>query len=843
MPDMEGYWKPYEEVTNVNTDLNLGSIKIEWWDKSCELVPSLDIYGEEVRFADIPDEQKNLLMLETNIEKSRGHYYFSQKTSGKVPINGFNYIIDTKNINDYSFDGRYFYCDEQRIDFSQAIKLQNLDVNFVDKKIKITGEDLSFIDPVISYNFSTNQSYMGAYTRTSCQDNPPPENVNPPTGGGSCGSLTNVTNDTALDYSDNSYVITTLENSAGDNEGYHIFYSYPVEDLESLNEVKITSTWEGHPGDSITIYFYLWNYSSSSWYECTTHYSATGDTTKTCDINTQDISDFVNSNDEITFLAYGSNSHISIPRAINTDFFKLDITWYFPITATNGFLVYGEGTLDTPRYRTYTANTTFQSEGTAPDIGGDPEWIRVERNPIRNETMVVTRNSLRDINIFLTNSSRQFNPAYELSTKSVTVDQAYGYDIAYEQLSGDGLVCFTDDSSSANDDFIWFAEVIDGNVSSISSGWAMSSSGPEDCKLIAKSGTDDIMIMASDLPSTTPLTAALWNGTTYSNLKNLSSDVNQGSVGFYRAYGGCWLKNGSFLAFYNHDNSNNQTYRIYTGGTWDEEINLTDTGAEIEWIEADCSEKSDQALITTVDTSNDVQLFYFDGSDMQHIKELTTNGQRGRKSVGVAYEYDSDGALIVFSVYATYAVWNGSDVGSNTAFSGQTQNIVLAPYPVSDDIVVLVEENLDELVAYVWDGNTMRTGETLETDLTDTGGGLPMQSPSFDFAYDYFITPEQSKIVNEQLDNDTINFIMKVQFYNTSLSDWVNITTTYENFTGMTIAGEETIKLDQYWQPWNSSTGKGAGTYRAFIEVFDEENNTIINNEGNSFDAANFTLT
>jgi len=113
------------------------------------------------------------------------------------------------------------------------------------------------------------------------------------------------------------------------------------------------------------------------------------------------------------------------------------------------------------------------------------------------------------------------------------------------------------------------------------------------------------------------------------------------------------------------------------------------------------------------------------------------------------------------------------------------------------------------------------------------------------FSIPFIGTPleNQSRIKNEQTDTDELTFLMKVQFFNSTTASWIDVNTTYEDYTLKTITGLDTLKLDQYWVPWNSSFGnKGTGTYRAYIEVYDDDNNTIANNEGNNFDAYNFSL-
>ncbi|HIH38481.1 DNRLRE domain-containing protein [Candidatus Woesearchaeota archaeon] len=110
---------------------------------------------------------------------------------------------------------------------------------------------------------------------------------------------------------------------------------------------------------------------------------------------------------------------------------------------------------------------------------------------------------------------------------------------------------------------------------------------------------------------------------------------------------------------------------------------------------------------------------------------------------------------------------------------------------------------------------------------------------------DYEVTPEenQSRIKNEGNSPLSIYLLMKMQFFNESAQQWVDVMTTYSSNSTISLEPGEIIKLDENWTLWNTSTiNYGSGTYRAFVDAHDSYDSIIYNNEGNPYDSYNFSL-
>jgi hypothetical protein len=150
MKNLSGQYVPYEEVTELTFDGQ--DLILRWNNKEVRL----EIYTKnkediKEKLKDKTAEEKKELNFKTNIQKGKGAYYFNHtlvEDKQKQP-KGIGYEIHTKNVK-CVVKNNGLKCDEQFIDFRQAISEQNFTIEFKNNNIEISGEDLSYIDPSIT---------------------------------------------------------------------------------------------------------------------------------------------------------------------------------------------------------------------------------------------------------------------------------------------------------------------------------------------------------------------------------------------------------------------------------------------------------------------------------------------------------------------------------------------------------------------------------------------------------------------------------------------------------------------------------------------------------------------
>ena len=147
MKDLNGEYKPYEEITSL--EYNDGSLDIKWNNKSVKLEIYTIDNNVKKKFKEKSKKEKEDLSLKTSVFKKRGGYYYNHTLNKVKQPSKLGYNVVANNVTCYAEDYS-LVCDEQRIDFEDAVVLQNLSVVVSDSKIEFSGEDLSYIDPSIT---------------------------------------------------------------------------------------------------------------------------------------------------------------------------------------------------------------------------------------------------------------------------------------------------------------------------------------------------------------------------------------------------------------------------------------------------------------------------------------------------------------------------------------------------------------------------------------------------------------------------------------------------------------------------------------------------------------------
>ena len=157
MKDSNGDYRPYEDVTSFSADEN--EMILEWNEKIVKLTfYTKDENDKKEKISDKSKLERNELKFETNIQKNRGGYYFNHTLDKTQQPQKLGYDIETENV-ECVIEGYSLICDEQKINFEQAVFEQNLTVEINKDFIEISGDDLSYVDPSITQYASRTDTY------------------------------------------------------------------------------------------------------------------------------------------------------------------------------------------------------------------------------------------------------------------------------------------------------------------------------------------------------------------------------------------------------------------------------------------------------------------------------------------------------------------------------------------------------------------------------------------------------------------------------------------------------------------------------------------------------------
>lgn len=224
---------------------------------------------------------------------------------------------------------------------------------------------------------------------------------------------------------------------------------------------------------------------------------------------------------------------------------------------------YGEGSVTTPRYRTWDGMAWSVNESSAQSVGAVSRWAVVKRNPVRNEIVSGVLDSFNDINLQVWDGTNWGNLVEVTANSSTGTTRAF--DIAYEQWSSRTLVVYNDGTSIPKyriwDGVSWLAE---GSVPI-----TRTSGAPRWIRLEPHPYSNKILLAYQD--NNNDVNALVWDGSNWGNEQLMETTV--GSSGrtaqsFDIAFES---QSGRGMVIWSQSGTSTLQYRIWDGLNWSAE--------------------------------------------------------------------------------------------------------------------------------------------------------------------------------------------------------------------------------------------------------------------------------
>ncbi len=369
-----------------------------------------------------------------------------------------------------------------------------------------------------------------------------------------------------------------------------------------------------------------------------------------------------------------------------------------------------------PEYRFF-YDSTFAPERTAADIG---EWKIMQGavSVTRDEAITIGVTTGGAVTGQLWNGSDWTAfPDNDLSTVSETF--WWGSDVAYEKLSGDAMIVWNSGgvTSRGIDYMTW-----NGSTYSVTDSLtAPIATEPQQMQLVASPNSDEMVLVVSNSNSVDY--ALVWDGTAWDNsevLDNPGTGDNRTDIAV--AYE---QQRGDALVVYGN-NSEYVFFQKWDGSAWSVEDSLAPpAGAtgDVRWLTLAANPLSNHIALGVLTADSDIWLAIWNGSSW-HTPELATNTANGMTfpAVGVAFESTSGNALACYgeATKVQYNVWqsgSGWSVAATAANTGANPNTVLLKSdPASDEIMLSVQDDANDLNLSLWNGSIWGTPVELETE-------------------------------------------------------------------------------------------------------------------------------
>lgn len=320
---------------------------------------------------------------------------------------------------------------------------------------------------------------------------------------------------------------------------------------------------------------------------------------------------------------------------------------------TRALLMYQQGTLATPRYRICSNLRRLSNEFTANTVAAAAQWQRIIANPLTNEFLLVLQNSQRRI-YAKTYSNGIWRADTQLSAVQVPVVSSRAFDVAYENLSGRGMVVYSINSATPQYR-LW-----------TSNSWSAPSNinvGATNAiywiRLISKPGTNEIMCLARWRKTTNPQgnysSAIIWNGSIWTNYIPLERQV--GTVGdlAYETFDGAYASttNQALVAYINGPTLTQPKYRTYTSAGWSAEKTNSALGGNgtSRWIRVEYSPNSALAYAGFLHSGTRLQGAYWTNGGWSGYNNFSNLNiaTSARRAFDIVWSSQTNTLMVVYS--------------------------------------------------------------------------------------------------------------------------------------------------------------------------------------------------
>ncbi len=375
--------------------------------------------------------------------------------------------------------------------------------------------------------------------------------------------------------------------------------------------------------------------------------------------------------------------------------------------ATDAMMVYDtQNGTSTPKYRIWDGSS-WGSELSATDVSGtEIRWLQVKYAPTRDEAIMVVLTNTGQVQAQVFNGSSwgSVTTLATLSDSSNSPDGGSlyrGFDIEYEQSSGDAIVVAADGTADPNY-YVW-------NGSSWSSGTNIdvpTTGRPYWIELASRPNSDEMAMILLD--SNTDVYGLRWTGSAWDNMGDSAVWDATAAIATRQAIDAAFeTSSGDIMFIWGDATSTDQYYRTYSGSTLSSATLLDNAQAAgvSYWLRLapNPTSGSDQILFGVLDAGDDLNTFMWDGSAWSAVHAehdaATENGdvERDFDIVFETHSSNPNDAWLLWSDGATVSrkLWDGATQAWQTAttMGDDSAAIVLNAHPNSGAVFALIYED------------------------------------------------------------------------------------------------------------------------------------------------------
>jgi len=346
-------------------------------------------------------------------------------------------------------------------------------------------------------------------------------------------------------------------------------------------------------------------------------------------------------------------------------------------------------------------------------------------SPTRSEILFALVDNNKQVHLATFNGS-SWSSSLTATTSSDQKDER-PFDVTYESVTGRGMAAYWSSSAGHFAYRLWNGATWSSEVLMTGS----SASASHYISLVAKPGSDDILLLAQDSNSSVRLLARVWDGVSWSNWAVLETSLPNKK---YEAFAGAWERtSGRALVVYSESGQNTPRYRTWNGSTWSGEASAPTIGHNGRWFRLASDPGSNTIFMAAGDAGDDVEANVWNGtswgSNTQFSNDTDSSNQR---RFDLILEPGTNRPMCMYRVknknYPVYRLWNGSSWSSETSGPNINRKPVyfsLCQGSSSGEVFAGVQDDSGDLHLMRWSGSSWSSATEIETNIA--GGSEPMR--------------------------------------------------------------------------------------------------------------------
>lgn len=415
-----------------------------------------------------------------------------------------------------------------------------------------------------------------------------------------------------------------------------------------------------------------------------------------------------------------------------------------PLGSGNARLIYGD-TTPTVVHRSWSgpAATAWSTAAGLLQVTKPAAWTRSEVSPTTpgDEAAAVfgSDSSGTELKLLTRSTAASWSTAWSTTAIAVSESGKRGFDLAYEQSSGDLLVVYSNNTATpryrTRSGGSWSAEqglpLNDGGSPNpdLNSGTALW------VELVPRPGSNEVALLYGDANAV--LAVIVWDGSQWktSVAKTLATNLKQssGTGGlFQRCFDGAWEgQSGDLLVAWGAAGLGGYRSATLSGTSWTNLPDFTGTPGEVDFVDLAGQAGGDLVAGVMMDQGGGVErmvLATWNGSAWnaaEHDADArdVNNVSQGDASAAVAW-VDATTAIAIYADNASGVLdWARWTSGTNwvvqpdvaVAGKGETESVFLVPIPGKSQVMVVFSDSKSQLGAAVYDGASWNTSQWLSS--------------------------------------------------------------------------------------------------------------------------------